>query len=365
MKHLLHRINGYMLFFVLLTIVLYYGRAILVPMVFAAMLAMLMAPLCRWLDQRRWPRAVACFVCIFILFVVLAGILAIVAAQINTFTQDVSLIREKGEDLLSNVQSYIEHTFNIPPDRQLSMAKKQLESNGSAGGMIGAVIGSLTNTIAGLLLTLVYTFLFLYNKEQYEIFFLKLYRERDPEEVRDVVHKISKVSQRYLTGRAFSILILTVLYAIGLLIVGIKHAILLAGIAALLTIVPYVGSTLGGMFPFMMALATETSYEPALWTAFVIIFIQAMDNYFIEPRVVGGEVNLSAISSILIIIIGGILWGVAGMILFIPLLGIIKIVCDHVESLQPFGYLVGDPDGDKPSFLKQWIQRLRHRKANP
>jgi len=365
MKHILHRINGYMLFFVLLTIVLYYGRAILVPIVFAALLAMLMAPLCRWLDQRRWPRAAACFACIFILFIVLAGMLAIVAAQINTFIQDVSLIREKGEDLLSNVQSYIEHTFNIPPDRQLSMAKKQLESNGSAGGMIGAVIGSLTNTIAGLLLTLVYTFLFLYNKEQYEIFFLKLYRERDPEEVREVVHQISLVSQRYLTGRAFSILILTVLYAIGLLIVGIKHAILLAGIAALLTIVPYVGSTLGGMFPFMMALATETSYEPALWTAFVIIFIQAMDNYFIEPRVVGGEVNLSAISSILIIIIGGILWGVAGMILFIPLLGIIKIVCDHVESLQPFGYLVGDPDGDKPSFIKQWIQRLRRRKANP
>src|SRR5690606_4429968 len=108
---------------------------------------------------------------------------------------------------------------------------------------------------------------------------------------------------------------------------------------------PYVGSTLGGMFPFVMALATEDSMQPALMVALSIILIQTIDNYFIEPNVVGGEVNLSALASILSIIIGGIIWGVAGMILFIPIVGIFKIICDHVESLKPIAYLIGDTNG--------------------
>jgi predicted PurR-regulated permease PerM len=96
----------------------------------------------------------------------------------------------------------------------------------------------------------------------------------------------------------------------------------------------------------------------------VIIFIQAMDNYFIEPNIVGGEVALSAQASILTIIVGGLIWGVAGMILFIPILGILKIIFDHVEPLKPLGYIIGDPDANKPSKLKMWIMDKFGKKRN-
>jgi predicted PurR-regulated permease PerM len=105
-----------------------------------------------------------------------------------------------------------------------------------------------------------------------------------------------------------------------------------------------------------MALLTE-DVQTALWAGVVMIVIQTMDNYFIEPNVVGGEVNLNALWSILSIIAGGMIWGVAGMIVFLPLFGIIKIVCDHVEPLKPLGYLLGEPGGQKPSKVKQWIMK--------
>jgi predicted PurR-regulated permease PerM len=111
-----------------------------------------------------------------------------------------------------------------------------------------------------------------------------------------------------------------------------------------------------------MALLTE-DVQTALWAAIVMIVIQAMDNYFIEPNVVGGEVNLSALWSILSILIGGMIWGVAGMILFLPLFGIIKIICDHVESLKPIGYLLGEPGGKEPSKIKMWINEKFGRKG--
>ena len=144
--------------------------------------------------------------------------------------------------------------------------------------------------------------------------------------------------------------------AIGLSLVGVQNAILLAGVAAIMTLIPYVGTVLGGLFPVIMALATEDSIQPALWAAGVLFFIQTVDNYFIEPNIVGGEVNLSALTTIVMLIVGGLIWGAAGMILFLPITGIIKIVCDHVEQLKPIGHLLGEPGGKQPSKIKLWIQ---------
>ncbi|SKC89149.1 AI-2E family transporter [Ohtaekwangia koreensis] len=356
MKEIASRVNQYLLLAILLVIVLLYGKVVLIPIVFAAMLAMLMAPICRRLDKWGAHRGVSSFVCIFILLIVLSGMLLIVIAEISSFADEFATIEKKADDLLSQAQEFVESTFGVEPERQIVIVKEQIKSFGkSAGSYAGKLVAGLTSTIAGLLLTLVFTFLFLYNKERYEQFILKLYKDEEPGKIKKVVGEITVVAQKYLTGRATSIMILWFLYSIGLLIVGVKNAILLAGVAALLTVIPYVGSTLGGMFPFMMALITEDSFRPALGVAGVIIFIQAMDNYFIEPNVVGGEVALSAQASILTILVGGLIWGVAGMILFIPVLGIAKIIFDHVEPLKPLGYIIGDPDAKKPSKIKMWI----------
>lgn len=361
MKGILQRTNQYLLFGILVTIALYYGKTVLVPIFFGIMLAMLMTPVCRALDNKGWNRAASCAVCILILFVGLVGILGIVVAEVKSFTKDMALIEEKGKEAISTIQTFIEDKFHIEPNQQATLAKKQVDTmSSSAGTYIGMIFGGIAATIGGILLTLAYTFLFLYNKERYETFFIRLYKEQDPRKVQEVVGRISHVSQQYLTGRALSVAMLTVLYATGLLIIGIKNAILLSAIAALLTVVPYIGSAVGGMFPFAMALVTEDSIQPALWVVGVIVFIQTIDNYFIEPRMVGGEVNLSALVSILSIIVGGLIWGVSGMILFLPMLGIAKIVFDHVDSLKPYGYLIGDPDENKSLTISQWIaQRFK------
>ena len=357
MKDILQRVNLYLLAAILLTVVLYFGKTVIVPVTFAALLAMLMAPICRWLDTKGVNRILSCLSCVLILLVTLLIVLSVTIGEIVMFAQDLPQIEKKANELFQNLQQYVEESANIPSEKQDSFVQKQIQNLGKSAGLyISKILSGLTTTIAGLLLTLAFTFLFLYNKERYETFFLKLYKEEETSKVKGVVQKISTVSQKYLTGRVMSILILFGLYSIGLLIIGIKNAILLGGVAALLTVVPYVGSTLGGVFPFLMALVTEDSVQPAFWVVAMIVFIQAMDNYFIEPNVVGGEVNLSALASIIVIICGGLIWGVSGMILFIPMLAIIKIVCDHVEPLKPYGYILADPDGNSPSRIKEWLK---------
>lgn len=361
MKEIFIRVNQYLLFFVLLVLIFYFGGTFIIPIISAALLAMLMAPLCRRFDQWGFHRALSSFLCVFILLLVVLGILAIIGAQIAAFSEDVNQIEKKSKELIGQCQSYIEKQFGISPEKQEAAVKEQAKSSGrSAGNFIAKFFGGLTSAIAGIIVTLVFTFLFIFNKEKYNTFFLKLYKDKDPDKVKEIVDQISDVSQKYLTGRAMSITIIAVLYSIGLSIVGIKNAILLACIAAILTLIPYVGTVLGGLFPVMMALVTEDSMQPALLAILVMFTIQTIDNYFIEPNIVGGEVNLSALTSILSIIAGGMIWGVAGMILFLPMTGIVKIICDHVESLKPIGYVIGDPKGNKSSKLKEWVKEKLH-----
>jgi predicted PurR-regulated permease PerM len=357
MKQILERVNQNLLFAILLGVILWFGKPVLVPMLLGALLAMLMAPVCRSIDERGFSRAVSCTICILILLVVILFILYIIVAQINSFTENITQLERKTRELLSQLQVFIESHFNIDKKDQEVIVEEQVQgSEGQKGGLATLLISGFTSTLVTLVLMLVYTFLFLYGKERYETFFVRVYHEEDTDKVKNIVAKISLVGQKYLAGRAMSVIILASLYSVALLLIGLENAILLAGIAALLTIIPYVGSTVGGMFPFCMALITEETATPALMVAGSIILIQTIDNYFIEPNVVGGEVNLSALASIMSIIIGGVIWGVAGMILFIPLVGILKIIFDHVESLKPLGFVIGDGNEKSPSKIRTWIR---------
>lgn len=360
MKDIFYRLNQYLFFTVLIVAIMYVGRTFLTPVFVGALLAMLMAPVCRKLDGWGFHRALSTLCCILILVAVIALVAFVISTQFSTFAENISQIKSKGHELLQNVQSYIEEQIGVSPAEQKQMLKEQAEKSNQQGpGAAVIILNAIIAAVSGLVLSLVITFLMIFNKEQFETFFIRLYSNKDTDKVKALVEKISLVSQKYLTGRAMSILIIATMYSVGLLIIGLKNAVLLAGIAALLTVIPYVGTVLGGLFPVSMALLTQ-DVQTALWAALVMFVIQTIDNYFIEPNVVGGEVNLNALWSILSIILGSMIWGVAGMILFLPLFGIIKIVCDHVEPLQPIGYLLGEPGGQKPSRVKEWIKEKLH-----
>jgi predicted PurR-regulated permease PerM len=161
------------------------------------------------------------------------------------------------------------------------------------------------------------------------------------DETNEMINKISKIAQQYLTGRIVAAFIIGILYIIGFSIIGLKDGLILSAIAALVTIIPYVGALLGGLIPFFMTFINGT-LEQSLWVVIIISLVNIIDHYFIEPYIVGGSVSISPFFTILILILGGVIWGLAGIILFLPLLGILKIIFENVEGLQPYAYLIGD-----------------------
>lgn len=363
MKNQTGTVNRGLLLVVLVTVVLYDGRPILIPLFFAIMMAMLMAPVCSRLDNRGFHRIASALICVFILLVVFLGMFAIMVGQLSGFIMDLPSFEERATTFLVAAQEFIERKFDIPVADQTAFLKEQTATAGEfVRSYLTGVLRSTLQLLAGLIIMLVITFLILFEKEKYHAFFLRFVHDGPQQSGAQMLNSIGKVSQHYLVGRAVSIIILFILYAVALLIIGIENALMLAAVAALFNIIPYLGPILAALFPCMVALATEPDMAPAIWVLVSFCVFQAIDNYFVTPYFLGGEVSLSALSTIIAMICGGFIWGVAGMILFIPMVSILKIILDHIPGLEHYGALLGEK-GQRPSqHMGAWFRKLFGRK---
>lgn len=337
------RINNILLFIILLTAILHFGRDILVLLMFSAFLAMLMAPVSNKLEHWGVSRVLSTLISVLIILIIVIAVLLLISSQFAALSEDLPNIQKKIESSVSSLKAWLGEKFSLSQKELMTTIERQAKNlTQNAGGFIAGIIKGIATSIGSSMLVLVFTFLFLLKREKYEDFFVMLYKSEQRNEVKEIIHKISGIAQQYLVGRAISIIILTIFYTIGLVILGIKNAFLLSAIAAIVTFIPYVGPIIGGLLPIAMAFVTEDSIGPALGVAIVISLAQVFDNYFIEPYVVGGNVNISPFFTIFILIAGGMVWGLAGVILFLPMLGMVKIVFDNVSGLQPYAYLIGD-----------------------
>ncbi|GAB3982413.1 hypothetical protein GCM10028806_54040 [Spirosoma terrae] len=147
------------------------------------------------------------------------------------------------------------------------------------------------------------------------------------------------------------VLLLWILYGIGFSLVGVKQAIFLAILCGILETVPFVGNLTGSILTILLTIAQGGSSNMVLGIIVVYGVVQFTQSYLIEPLIVGAEVNINPLFTILAIVIGEAVWGIPGMIVALPVLGIIKIICDHVDSLKPYGFLIGKIDEEESSLL--------------
>lgn len=353
----IYRVNAVLLFGLLAAAILYYGRTFLIPLFFGILLAMLMLPVSRKLESWGVSRVGSVWLCILLILVVLALGVLVISAQLNAFLDDLPQIQQKIQQLIDSLQRWVQTQFGVDPDKQTAMMKKNVGQLGqSTSRSIKLVFFSTVSGIVTTGLVLVYVFFLLWKREKYQQFLLKLSREENRDQVRQILSESTKVASEYLGGRLVSMLALAIFYVLGFLIVGLKNALLLALIAVIPTIIPYLGPYIGGFFPMAMALTSGESGQ-VLPVLIVLILAQALDNYFIEPFVLGAHLDMSPFITIVSIIIGEMLWGVAGMILFVPLAAVLKIFLEHIPHLNPYAYLLGEEGEDHQG--SNWVDKVR------
>ena len=357
--------NQGLLLVILLTVILYYGKLLLIPLVGAVLLAMLMTPLSNNLERKGFTRKLSCLVAVLILLMVFTVLFYILLVQLTGFAKDLPVFQQKLNALLMLIQQKMEENFNLPAVEQAAVLQSETEAlNQNLKTYIAQVIQRSLRLLVGMVVTLFFTFLMLYHREKYHHFFIRLTPGETADEKNSILLSASNVAEQYLKGRAISILFFFVCYLLTLLIIGVKGALLLAAVAALANIIPYLGPVLAAVLPTLSALITEPYWQTSLWVLLIFMLIQAVDNYYITPYFLGAEVNLSALATFVAIIAGGMLWGVVGMIIFVPVVSIAKIYFDRIPSLQHIGALIGN-QGEKPSKkIIEWVKNIFANRKN-
>lgn len=322
--------------------VLYIGQDILIPLIFSLVIAILLNPFVNFLHRKKFNRTFAIFIAVFFAFLVTMGILFFIGSQARMFSDSLPQLKEKFTMIFSSVIKWISETFNI----SIGNIKQAIEKQKSQGLNNGSVvIGQTLTTISGVLVIVfllpVYIFLFLFYKPLLLDFIAKLFPPSKHNTVVEVLGESKSMIQSYLLGLLIEAGIVAILNSTGLFILGIDYALLLGVIGALLNIIPYIGGIIAIALPMIIALATK---EPvyALYVLGLYIVVQFIDNNFIVPKIVASKVKINALVSIVVVLIGGALWGVPGMFLSLPLTAIIKVIFDRIEPLKPWGFLLGD-----------------------
>jgi predicted PurR-regulated permease PerM len=357
----LERVNKILLFVILTSIVLYFGRGFFVLISFAGLLAMLMTPVSNRLENRGVSRVISSLISVMIIVVIFSVVILLLAAQIGNIGKELPLILLRYEEIKLDLQQWVNDSLGVS-SQQLRVHASEVFNN--AGSFLTNFIKNTIAFIGSLFVVLVFIFLFLMQRTKYEKFVLMLYKEEKRNKAKDMIDRISQVAQQYLTGRLVAACIMGILFLIGFLIVGLKNSVILALIVAIMTIIPYVGALIGGLVPLFISMI-DGSLNQSIWVVIIILAINTIDHYIIEPYVVGGSVNISPFFTIFVLILGGLIWGIPGIILFLPLSGIIKIVFENVEGLQPYASLIGDQrDSSKPKNSWAGLKRIFSRRKN-
>src|SRR5690606_17861233 len=156
------------------------------------------------------------------------------------------------------------------------------------------------------------------------------------------------VAQSYISGLMIVIVIVSLLNSAGLLLLGVKYAIFFGVFASILTIIPYIGILIGAMLPALFTLATTGQLIDAVLVVLVFMAVQFMEGNFITPYVVGSKVSINPFAAIVALLVGGEIWGAAGMIMALPVIAMLKVIFDAYPPLEPLGFVLADIDGVKP-----------------
>jgi len=334
--------------------VMYIGQDIIIPIVYATIFAILLNPIVNFLLRKRVSKIMAISIVLFLAVILVLILFYLFFSQLSMFSRSFPEFKVKLDLANEQLVNWASHKLGYRPskiNKWISETQSQAISS-YANGETLSQLGQFTITVV---LIPVYLFMMLYYKSLLLEFIRKLFRSEHHSAVVEVLANSKNIIQSYLVGLFFEMLIMAVLNSAGLLILGIDYAIILGILCAVLNVIPYIGGVVATLLPMIIAFVTKDSLLYPVLVLVITIVIQFIDNNLIVPKIVASRVQINALISVIVVLIGGAIWGVAGMFLSIPLIAILKVIFDHIEPMKPWGFLFGNmvPTASKFSFIKR------------
>lgn len=344
--------------------VMYLGQQIIIPIVFGTIIAILLNPLVNFLIRKRWNKVIAITTAVLVAVLFMAAIVYIISSQFTMFSETYPQLKAKFNSTSSELVNWISQTFNIR-EAKINAWTKETQTDAISHFELGEKLTEVGRLVITGTLLPVYIYLFLYYKTLLLNFIRLLFRTKHHDAVAEILSKTKHIIQTYLTGLFFEMVIIAVLSSAGLLLLGIDYAIILGITGAILNIIPYIGGLIAIALPMTIAFVTKESATSAILVFIIYMVIQFIDNHFIIPKIVASRVKINALVSIVVVLIGGAIWGIPGMFLSIPVTAIFKVIFDNIESLKPWGFLLGNIVPTSSGFPLKRLKTLIKKEPGP
>ncbi len=342
---------------------LYFAKTFLMPLATAAILATLFFPFCNWMEAKKVPKSVATFICFLLLLLAMMGIGVLLVWQINEMTDDITMVKQKTTEGVGHIQQYILSEFRISIKNQSEILK---DNQDSITGILSIMAGSSVSVLTNLVLILVYVFLLLHYRVHIKNFILKFSSSRQRDEMEKVAYLATKISRQYFLGFVKMMAWIWVMYFVGFSIIGAKNAVFFALLFSVLEIIPYVGNAIGTLIMVAVSAMQGATFPVLVGIVIIYVIVQLIQGWILQPLILGIQVKINPLFTTVAIVFGGILWGISGIVLAIPATAILKIVCDNIESLKPFGFLIGEIESTKKEdgFVRKIRNYFAFKKQN-
>ena len=327
---------------------IYHGRELLMPLIMAFFIAIVMLPVYRFLRNRRLGEVLSISLSLLLIIIFVGLLVWFFSAQMSRLIADFPQIRENVLLHLNSLSAWINKKTNFSTQNQVALINEQsTRLLNYAGGLLSGAAASITSILIFVGLLPIYVFLILYYKNLLLRFVFLWFPQQSHEKLEDAMREVQIIIKSYLIGLLIQISYITVLLGGLLLLFGIKHALLIGVIFAILNLIPYVGALIGNIIGVLLTLTSSQEVWPIFLVLGTIAVVQFLDNNILMPRIVGSKVKINALASIVGVILGGTLAGISGMFLSLPIIAVMKIIFDRTENMRMWGVLLGD---EKPKY---------------
>lgn len=332
-----------------ISLLLHFGAVLFVPLSFGLFIAFALYPFCSWLEQRGLSRYLSISIGLVLVFSLFLALTLLLIFQFQQFRNDIPSILQKAKPLLQSFRQYLNAEWGITTEMLDGwIYQSALSLFNKFGVVLHSLLQSTMSTLVMLLLIPVHAALLLYHRASFAAFVVAVFGWEKSARTRLLLADTVTTYAGFIKGMAMVYLLVGVLNSVGLLALGIRHAVLFGMVTAIMTIIPYVGIVVSALLPITVAFITKDSLLYPLGVIAVFSLVQYLEANIIFPAVVGKQIKLSTWATLIAIVAGGIIWGVAGMVLFVPFAAILKIIAKEIPAWQPLYLLLKREDDQSP-----------------
>jgi predicted PurR-regulated permease PerM len=337
------------------------AKEILSPLIFSCLFSILLLPVATFLENKlRLPKSAACMLAVIMLLSLICLLIYIIGSQIADLAKDWPQFQAQISKSLWTFRGWVQDNFHITRGKQLrvvSSAKDKVLSSDTA--VVGATVLSLSSVLLFLIFTFIYTFFFLLYRRLIMKFLESVFRDENKATVHDIVEQVQHIIRKYIAGLITEMGIIAVGVSITFSLMGVSYAILLGLITGLFNIIPYVGIFTALVISTVVTLGTSPESTKVIWVMVTLVITHLVDSNVLLPGIVGSKVKINALATVIGVVIGEMMWGIPGMFLSIPVIAVLKIIFDRVESLKPWGIILGDEEKKQNSLANRLLKRKK------